>query len=395
MIFDYFRMSFKYLAKKKLRAWLTIIGIILGTTTIVALIALGEGMQNAVEDQVLKIAGTKLRVVPGSLQGPPIGRTDITEKDAEAIDSIPGVEYVYPILLNRGSVDFGREEETVSVVGALPDKQPEDDAALGFVLTDGRDFVPSDTKVAHVGWEVANEIFDKPIRINNKLEIEGVKFKVVGLFKKSGSQAFDGSIRIPMDEAQDLFDQKELYSIITVKAAEGFDNVELADKIVSKLKRTRNDENFEVFTAEALIDQINGILDIVKWILVAIAAISLFVGSLGIMNSMFTSVYERTLEIGIMKAIGARNGDVLTMILIDSGIMGLVGGAIGVICGYFLAFLIQIGAAAGGFDLLTVSLNLDLVLYTVFGTFVIGMISGLIPALRAINLKPVDALRYE
>ena len=363
MILDFFKLSINNLRKKKVRSWLTIIGIVLGTLTIVALIALGQGMQNAVEDQVLKIAGNKLRVVPGSLQGPPIGREDITIKDVEQIKRIPGVDYVSEFLINNAIIEFSKEEKSIGVVGVNPKIIKKDDEDLNIKLLSGRHIVPSDNNVAIIGYYVANDFFEKKINSKNSIIIGGKKYKVIGIYKKTGSQILDNSIRIPLLTAQRQFDQKNIVSLITVKANKGILYDDLAESIIKKLKRTRDDENFEVYTAQSIMNQINNILDIIKAILISIASISLFVGALGIMNSMFTSVYERTKEIGIMKALGAKNINIFTIILIDSGIMGLIGGVIGVIFGYLFAFLISFGAKLGGFNLLTITFDYPLLFY--------------------------------
>ena len=160
------------------------------------------------------------------------------------------------------------------------------------------------------------------------------------------------------------------------------------------MERDRNDENFEVQTPTQILEQINEILGVMQFVLVGIAAISLLVGGVGITNSMYTSILERTKDIGIMKAIGAQNKDILFIFLIESGLMGLVGGIFGVIIGTLLSYGISQYATQSGFKLIF-SINPGLVMFGLLFAFCIGMISGMIPARQASKLKPVDALRYE
>ena len=149
-----------------------------------------------------------------------------------------------------------------------------------------------------------------------------------------------------------------------------------------------------MFTAEDFLEQINNILGIVNGVLVAIAGISIIVGGIGIVNSMYTSVLERTKEIGIMKAVGARNFDIAMIFIVEAGILGLIGGLLGVALGLGIAYIVQAVAANLGFQLLKVQISLGLVLFGLSFAFVIGVVSGLLPALNAAKLKPADSLRY-
>ena len=165
-------------------------------------------------------------------------------------------------------------------------------------------------------------------------------------------------------------------------------------KIEKELKQKRDDTNFQVLTAAQIVEQINNVLGIVQVVLVGIAMISLIVGAIGILNSMYTSVLERTKDIGIMKAVGARNSDILKIFLIESGLMGFVGGIFGIILGIVVALIVGEIASNSGF-LLLIKIEIPLLLFGLLFSFLVGMISGTLPAYQASKLKPVDALRYE
>ena len=169
----------------------------------------------------------------------------------------------------------------------------------------------------------------------------------------------------------------------------------IVNRVVEKeLERKRGDTNFQVLTASQILEQIGQILGVMQIVLVGIAAISLLVGAIGIMNSMYTSVLERTKDIGIMKAIGARNADILQIFLIESGMIGLVGGLLGTALGTGMALAVEPFAKNAGFPLI-ITLEMGVLLFGLLFAFVIGMISGILPAYQASKLKPVDALRYE
>ena len=163
----------------------------------------------------------------------------------------------------------------------------------------------------------------------------------------------------------------------------------------NKLERKRDDENFQVLSASQIAEQINSVLGIIQVVLIGIAAISLVVGGIGIMNSMYTSVLERTKEIGIMKSIGARNSDILMLFLLESGFIGLIGGVFGVLLGSGIGILVGKAAASAGYGILKIKISFGLIMFGLAFAIIIGMISGALPARQASKLKPVDALRYE
>ncbi len=240
----------------------------------------------------------------------------------------------------------------------------------------------------------------RPLQIGSTIEIEGVDFKVIGILKKIGNPIDDGSLYMAKETLREILNVGDEESQILVKTAPGFEPAEVADTIERKLRKSRGEkedqETFIVQTSEQLLNTFQSIFAVVQGVLVGIAAISLLVGGIGIMNTMYTSVLERTKEIGTMKAIGAKNSHVLLLFLLESGLLGLVGGLIGIGIGASLAKGVEaIAEVYIGSPLLQASLSPTLIGGALAFSFTIGTLSGILPALQASKLKPADALRYE
>ena len=380
---------------RSLRAWLTLIGIIIGVATIVGLMALSQGMQNAIEDLLLGFGAQNIRVIPGGANGPPVGLSGLTDKDVGTIDGVRGVAYAAGALGQIGEVEYNGEKSYRTIM-AVESRQAEQlfiDLNLDFA--DGRPPKSGENHVVVIGDQLANRVFDKEIRVRNKISVQGEDFKVIGIFASTGSEQTDGIMYLPLDTARVLFDKQDSLNAIIVHVAEGQDVAEVAGRIEKRLNATRSDRNFQVFTPEQLIRRIQGVLGMIGIVLAGIGMISIVVGGIGIMNAMFTSVLERTREIGVMKAIGASNSRILMMFLLESAGIGMLGGTIGVICGFGMAFAIAGIAKAAGFGLLLIRPTLGLTLFGLFFAAFIGIGAGLLPAFVASRTVPVESLRYE
>jgi len=395
MIKEYFRLGLKNLKHRKIRSWLTILGIVIGIATIVLLITLTNGMENAIEQEFSKLGATTIRVTAKGMRGPPTNADIITQKDVDTIDKIIGIEYISPMLMKNAKVEFNNKE-VFTLVAGYPTKNAEKGFKdLNFEFKEGEAFSKEDSDVILIGNKIAEDYFNKEVKLRNTLTINKKKFKVMGIFEPTGVQLNDEGIYTPLESARDIFEDPEGVSLIMVKVLEGIDVKDIQDKIQRKLKRSRGNENFEVVTPEQIIGQINNILGIIQFILIAIAAISLIVGAIGIMNSMYTSVLERTKDIGIMKSIGARNSDILLIFIIEAGMVGLVGGIIGIIIGSVTAIAVEKIVIQLGFTLLKITIDYKLLLFAIGFSFLTGIISGIYPAYRASKLQPIQALRYE
>ncbi|PIN72470.1 ABC transporter permease, partial [Candidatus Woesearchaeota archaeon CG10_big_fil_rev_8_21_14_0_10_47_5] len=270
----------------------------------------------------------------------------------------------------------------------------------GYSVVEGRKFRSGDRYKAIIGNLLANsdEMFGRKLKIGDKLRIKDKEFVVVGVLDKIGSKPDDSSLLIPLETAKELFETGDKLDMIFVKVHPDKDVSAVAEEIKREMRNDRNlkegEENFEVQTSEQLMESFSVILSVLTWFLIGIASISLFVGGVGITNTMYTSVLERTREIGIMKAIGATNYDVLYIFLTESGLLGMAGGAIGIAIGLGLSNMVAfIARNLAGIDFIRASAPPYLILGALAFSFIIGSLAGSFPALQAARLNPVEALR--
>ncbi|MBI4146730.1 ABC transporter permease [Candidatus Woesearchaeota archaeon] len=402
MLKDYFILALGSLRKRVLRTSLTMIGIFIGIAAVVSLISLGQGMQDAISQQFTAI-GTDKIIVQGASAGfgPPGQNTagKVNEHDLELVRRIPGVKRAAGRLFRSTKIEFA-EGSIVTFSSSIPE-QSEDrilvSEANNIKVNQGRILKPNDRGKILVGNHLwTTDHFPKPIILGNKLMINGKNFEVVGLLQKIGAGR-DEAIWMNEQDLRDLLDEKEEYSAVFAQVNPGEKPSEVADRIMRAIRHDRHQkEGFEditVSTSEELIKSIGTILGVVSAVFIGIAAISLIVGGIGIMNTMYTSVLERTREIGIMKAIGARNSDILCIFLIESGLLGMVGGLIGVLIGITLSKIVEIAARDSIGNVLQASFPPTLILGALAFSFIIGATSGILPARSASKLPPVEALR--
>ncbi|MEN7982449.1 MAG: ABC transporter permease [Nanoarchaeota archaeon] len=404
MIQDYFILSLKNLKHRGVRSWLTLLGIIIGVTAVIALISLGNGLQLAVSSQ-FGISATEVITVQASgvNYGPPGSGAIIplNIKDIEAIEKLSNVKIVARKNIGTIKLEY-KDVVDFSYTTSIPDGNDrkfmyellDSETTMGRLLKDGdvgKVFLGYNYYAENKGWGEKKLIPGKTILLQDK------KFEVVGILEKKGSFIFDNAVFINDKDMENLLGYKDNVDIILVKPV----NKELINKAkedIEKLMRKRRDvkigeEDFTVSTPEAELDTVNSILGGVQAFIVIIASISIFIGAIGIINTMTTSVLERKKEIGIMKAIGAKNNQIFLQFFIESGLLGLIGGIIGAIFGT----LIGIAGIAGinnfiGSELV-LQIDLLLISFALFGSFAIGALAGIIPAMSAAKLNPVDALK--
>lgn len=406
MLLDYFRIALSNLTRRRLRSWLTVIGIFIGIMAVVGLVSLSQGMENALLSEFKKLGTNRIVISPGGAALGPVGGSlsaaKFTEDDYDASSSVRGIDMSASIYSQSAYITFGKETKQEMVWGF-----PFDSERIEFYKTqsmfdigEGRLLRPNDNYKAMIGWGTANEFFDKKIKVGNKIYINGIEFEVIGIHKKIGGlagTASDNMIRIPKDTAREIFDESEEVTAIFMRVREGFDVEDVAEDVKRRLRKFRDvkecEEDFSVQTSAQLIAAFENVLGVVQAVLVGLAAISLFVGGIGIMNTMYTSVVERTKEIGIMKSVGARNSTIMIIFLIESGLLGLVGGVIGVALGLGIGKAAEIVALQFDITSLQAYMGFPLIMGALLFAFVVGAIAGTLPAIQASKLHPVDALR--
>ncbi len=395
------------LLANKMRSGLTVLGIIIGVAAVIAVLAIGNGTQESILGEIQGVGTNLLFVTSG-------GSEDITNpkpltlSDADALAepfSAPSIDGVAPVLNGRVEVNFAGENKSTTVVGVTPDYA----SVRNVGLSEG-EFV-SDTDLAGrsavvlLGTEVAEDLFGrKSGLVGEKVRIEGQPFRVIGILEEKGGSAMgseDDQILVPMTTAQTRLLQRSTpnqVDIIYVQAVDS-DAVPQASLEISQILSARHrtmigEEDFSILSQQDFLDLASTITGVLTIFLGGIAAISLLVGGIGIMNIMMVSVVERTREIGLRKALGARRIDILSQFLIESLLLSVLGGFIGILLGWALSAIVEQIAAGSGTPIVP-AMTLEAVLLAVLFSAGIGIFFGLYPANRASMLEPVEALRYE
>lgn len=405
MFTDYFILAFRNVRKRGIRSWLTMLGIFIGIAAVVSLISLGQGLETAITGQFGALSVDTLTIQGADTGFSPPGSTSVrkmTDTDFEIIESTSGVEIAIPRLLRFTTVKFNDVLGFVGV-GSVPedeDQREEVYASLNVELAEGRLLDENDAGAIVIGNAfVSNDAYGKPIRLGSELEISGQNFEVVGILEKSGSIFLNDVVLMTDEDMRNLLDIPDDEIDFIVAKIEDTDEIDqVAEEIRRKLRQEydldEGEEDFEVQTPGESLAAVNTILSVINIVVTGIALIALLVGGIGIANTMFTSVLERTKEIGVMKAVGAKNSGILKIFIIESALLGLIGGLIGALIGLGLAFAVSVIAnAALGNDLFVVSPSYPLLIGSIAFSLLIGILSGIVPALQASKLNPVDALR--
>ncbi len=410
MIKDYIKVGVSNLLHRRMRSWLTMIGIFIGIATVVALISLGQGMKEAIGNVFLNIGSDKLAVMAKSssqFSGPPgsSAASNLTTHDVDVIKRVQGVDVVGARLIKPAKLEFNKEVKFY-FAASMPDDEEGRKLITEFNHYEpekGRLLKNGDKFKVFIGNSVANKgVFKKKnIELGNKIKINDAEFDVVGILKKSGNPQQDRVVIVPEDALREVLKiDKKKVDVIAVKVQKGIDVNNVAREIENAMRRDRDldigKEDFQVQTPQQILSILDNILTIVEIVLIGIAAISLLVGGIGIANTMYTAVIERTKEIGIMKSVGGQNRDILLIFIIESGLLGLVGGVIGISIGIGLSKLVEyLAFTILGTSLIKAYFPWYLIVGSLLFSVLIGTVSGLLPAKQAASLKPVDALRYE
>jgi len=377
---------------------------VIGIAAVVALVSLGKGLQYTVDQQFVKIGADKITVTAKSASqgGPGIQDSGITltTNDLDVVRKSSGVHEAIGPLQKIAKIEFNKKTKFSFIRG-----MPVDDTRIVYDDTGmydveyGRTLKEGDNNKIIIGPELAKESnFGRQIYVNDKIHINDEEFTVVGIIKTGGNPGVSSIIMMTLDDARDLFDEKEEVSMIMVKIYNAEELDQVVENIKKDLRRERNvkegREDFTVESTKKFVESFLVIFNVITTLLIGLASISLLVGAIGIANTMYTAVLERRREIGIMKSIGAKNSDIIQIFLIESSLIGFIGGTIGVLIGSGLSLLaeklIETFLGEGFFQ---VFLPWWLLLGAALFALVIGTISGIFPARQATGMNPVDALR--
>ncbi len=401
LITETFRVALEAIRANKLRSFLTALGIIIGIAAVITMVALGEGAQRSVQERLQGLGTNVLTVRPGQefFGGVDRGDARLTQKDARALIREPRtIVDVSPEMQRRLQVEYGAANGSIQIVGVWPsffDIQ-------NHVTTAGRLFTDAEERgrrrVAVLGAAVGTPLqTSTESLVGQTIRVRGIPFEVIGVLATKGSMGFqspDDQIYVPLSTAQFRVFGEERVQSVYVQAADGSQmDMALAeiDSVLRRERRLRPGEpsDFTVRNQATLIETFQATTRTFSFLLAGIALISLLVGGIGIMNIMLVSVTERTREIGVRKALGARKRDILLQFLIEALVLCLAGGTVGILTGIGGAMLLQ--RLAGW----STAVSLQAVLLAFLFSAAVGVFFGLWPARRAASLHPIEALRYE
>lgn len=415
--FDIFGLSLSHVKKSKMRTWLTVIGIVIGVAAVVAIISIGQGMQESVQARLSSLGADLMTVTPGYSRAESGGfgggrgasggaGINLTDRDVNAIKQVSGVLYVNGQVSGSSTIKVGTEQYSVSVTGVDPVVWR---SMVTTALESGRYLQPGDSNEVVVGNSLAHGTFLSDLTLNKPITIGGKNFKIVGILVSSGGGfgggRADNGVYMTSTYARQVITTTvamNQYTSIMVKISDPAQVNQITQDITNKLMPERHvnqrTQDFTVTAFAAIQAQISSVTQTISIFLAAIAAVSLLVGAVGIANTMFMSVMERTRQIGLMKALGATNNEVMKVFLMESGLFGFFGGVLGIIVGILISVIISsVGVRAigiGGGTMNAVVTPQLLIFALAFSVFV-GIISGVVPARSAAKMNPVDALRFE
>ena len=413
-IVESIRMSLRSLSANKMRSGLTMLGIVIGTGAVIALLSVGQGAQRAITEQIEGMGSNLIFVFPGQINpGPGQARirnwTPLTRQDAEAIADPARTSYVVAVAPEIGrsaTVSYRGESVDVSLSGTTHEYE----AVRNMHAECGDFFTASDeataARVALLGSETAEDLFgEAEMALGARVRINTVPFKVLGVLEEKSGQGFGGGSRnrtviVPLSTAQQkLFSGRfmsargQQVDVINVSAFDE-ESIEEAIEEITWLLRDRHEieyeeDDFTVASQEDILGALDQITNVLTIFLGSIAGISLLVGGIGIMNIMLVSVTERTREIGLRKAVGAKRSDILWQFLIESVVLSIIGGLMGIAFGWGVSALVNT------LDAFTTHVSSQAIALAVSFSMMVGLFFGIYPASRAANLNPIDALSYE
>jgi len=370
-----------------MRTFLTTLGICIGVALVFSLISINRGMTEAINEQLEALGADVVTITPKLVMGGFFGKS-FSQEEVEAVNRLSAVDQATGIYYTSLPVKIKGEEYYLPVAGIeteIAEKVFED--IESFRIYRGRYFRKGETGKVVVGYDIWDRY---GADVGSQIEVAGKRYRVIGVLAETGNREDDSSLYMNVEELWDIMNTEDEYLMIIAKMREM--NTEPVKRV---LKRIRGKEDFDVLTPENIKEKTSQILGIINLVFLAVASISIVVGAIGVANTMYIAVLERVREIGIMKAVGAKNHQILFLFLLESGFLGLVGGIVGIFLGYGVASAFGYAARMAGLKTLRPVISAELFLLSAFISFGVGVLAGVFPARWASKLQPVEALRYE
>jgi putative ABC transport system permease protein len=408
-LLESFRIALRNLGANKLRSGLTMLGVIIGVGAVIALVSIGRGAQEAITNQIQSVGTNLLYVRPGAtnqggVRGQEGSAGTLTLEDAAALEDVPGVVGVAPEINSFAQMVAGGNNTNTRLVGTTPEFQAVRDfyAASGEFINTAN--VNARSTVACLGSQVASTLFPDSDPIGQTIRINNVPFRVQCVMESKGGTGFlsqDTQVIVPLTTAQTRlanagrFRGSSSINVINLKIADLSQSDAITQQIGDILRERHRviEDDFTVQSQEDVLSAATAVTDTLTLFLGGVAAISLIVGGIGIMNIMLVSVTERTREIGIRKAVGAKRRDILMQFLTEATVLSVLGGMIGILLGWGIAT--AMGSFQFGATQVKPVVDLSAVLLAVIFSVAVGLFFGIYPAVRAGSLRPIEALRYE
>ena len=401
---DIFKESWLSISGNKVRSFLTVLGIIIGVLAVVIMVAVGETVQKEITDQFSSLGTNTIVIRAGAAQigGVRSGnRQTLTIDDAETIAKLPDVAAVSPIQTSGAQVVYGNKNWSTSMMGVYPDYTTVQNIEIEYGAFFDRSAVRNASTYAVIGPKTASELGMDKNPVGEVIRVQNVPFVIVGVSKERGDSAMgsqDDMVLIPITTLKKRVQGSRFpnsVSMIALKLFQDADNAVAIDQISALLRdrhrlKPGDDDDFQIMDMKQIMETMTTVTGYMKLLLIAIAAVSLLVGAIGIMNMMLVSVAERTREIGIRKAIGAREQNIIIQFLSESIMISFIGSMIGLVLGVGLSQ--GVGRFILGYN---VPFSVWPVLLSISVAVVVGLASGVMPAVKAAKLNPIDSLRYE
>ncbi|MBD3314080.1 FtsX-like permease family protein [Candidatus Woesearchaeota archaeon] len=395
-------LSIENLKDRRLRSFLSILSILIGIAAIFAIASFGLGLTNYV-DSLAEEAGTDKFYIQTKGTGLIGDETFyLTEDDIDFVSKENEVREVAGMYAKAGEIEYKDQKKYSLVIGLDPEKKEFIDEVFALDVERGRHLKEGDLRKVFLGYNylLENKIFKESLKVGDKVTINSLEFEIVGFYEEVGNPQDDSQMYLIPEAFESLYPKSEgRYAFVMGSAEKGINMDSFADNLEDDLRKFKGQEegkeDFFVLTFEDALETFGSILTIINGSLLLIALISIFVATVNIMNTMYTAVIERTKEIGVMKAVGAKNNDILFIFVFESGFLGMFGGILGVGLGYLISSAGGQIAASAGYALLAPIFPWYLTLGCIMFGFLVGAGAGILPARQASGLAPVDALRYE